>query len=134
MHSLEDARSYLRTGPLAMYERSGHGLWLVERKEDRLPVGMCGLIKRDGLDDADIGFAFLARHRGQGLALEAARATLDHGFRELRLPRIVAITSPANERSARLLEKIGLRFDRMIRLAPGSPELCLYVSTQGAAP
>jgi RimJ/RimL family protein N-acetyltransferase len=133
VRSLDDAREYIRNGPVAMYERAGHGLWLVQRREDGIPVGMCGLIKRDGLDDVDIGFAFLARHRGAGLALEAAQATLDYGYEVLGLPRIVAITSPANERSARLLERIGLRFERMIRMTPQSPELCLYVSSRRTA-
>lgn len=128
VRSLADALDYIRNGPGQMYERAGHGLWLVQLKEGSVPAGLCGLIRRDGLDDVDIGFAFLARHRGQGLALEAARATLDYGYRVLGLPRIVAITSPANERSARLLAKIGLSFERMIRLSPDSAEICLYAS------
>jgi RimJ/RimL family protein N-acetyltransferase len=133
VHSIADAETYLRNGALAMYERHGVGLCRVDRRSDNAPVGMCGLIRREGLDDVDIGFAFLARYRGQGLACEAARATLNYGYCALGLTRIVAITSPANERSARLLEKIGLRFERMIRLSPQSAEVCLYAHSRNEA-
>jgi RimJ/RimL family protein N-acetyltransferase len=84
-------------------------------------IGICGFIKRDPLDDVDIGFAFLARHRGRGYAREAAAATLDYGRRELGLARIVAITPPDNEASIRVLETIGLRFE-------GGRELKLFAT------
>jgi RimJ/RimL family protein N-acetyltransferase len=74
------------------------------------PVGMCGLIDRDGLDCPDIGYAFLARHSGKGYATEAAGEVLRHGLETLRLPNICAITAPENAASQRVLEKIGLRY------------------------
>ena len=53
VRSLADARRYLEQGPLAMYARHGMGLWLTERKADAQPIGLCGLIRRDGLDDVE---------------------------------------------------------------------------------
>ena len=82
---------------------------------------MCGLIKRDTLPDADIGFAFLPEYWGQGYALEAAAAVLDHGNRQFGLERIVAITSPHNESSIRLLERMGLKFERLVELTRDDP-------------
>jgi RimJ/RimL family protein N-acetyltransferase len=126
VNSIADARRYLQNGPLDMYARLGFGLYLVERKADGIPIGMCGLIKRDALEHVDIGFAFLARHTGQGFALEAARATLEHA-RELGIERLVAITTHDNAASQRLLRKLGMAFDREITM-PGDPEtLRLFV-------
>lgn len=115
VHNLDDALLYIANGPSAMYERCGHGLYLVTLK-DGTPIGMCGLLRRDTLDDADIGFAFLPAWRSQGYAREAAQATLAYGRDALGMRRIVAITSPDNAASGALLEKIGLRFERMLEL------------------
>ena len=110
VRSLDDARTYL--GKLdAAYAKHGFGLYRVERKADGASLGMCGLVKRDTLPDPDLGFAFLERHRGAGYAEEAARATLDHASRGLGLKRLAAIATPDNERSARLLEKLGFARD-----------------------
>lgn len=120
VRSDDDARAYLVKGPLAMYERHGFGLWLCEDKSTREALGICGLVKRDTLEDVDLGFAFLPRFWGQGFAHEAAAAVLDYGREVLELDRIVAITSPDNAASIRLLEKLGLRFEKTIELA-GEP-------------
>ena len=114
VRNLDDARRYLRDGPMAMYAKQGFGLYRVEAKESGQAIGMCGLIKRDSLDDVDIGFAFLPAHWGRGYAREAAAATLAHGQRDLGLRRIVAITSLDNERSIALLEGLGFAFERTI--------------------
>ncbi|MGA2697471.1 MAG: GNAT family N-acetyltransferase [Terriglobales bacterium] len=125
VHSLADAREYIRNGPIEMYERLGFGLYLVELKQGSA-VGICGLIKRDGLDDVDIGFALLSHFSGQGYALEAAQAVLRYGKEVLGLNRIVAITKPANEKSITLLTKLGLQFEKKIRLAADAPEVVLF--------
>ena len=130
--SLEDARAYLRRGTLAQYERVGYGMYVVCLKASGTPIGTCGLIKRDGLDDVDIGFAFLPAHRGQGFALESASAVLEHGRRDLGLKRIVAIVADANDRSIRILEKLGLRFERRIQLPGDHEEIQLYAVVLGA--
>ncbi|HLZ67595.1 MAG TPA: GNAT family N-acetyltransferase [Aliidongia sp.] len=126
VRTLVDARVYILAGPIAMYQRLGFGLWLVQLKTDGLPIGICGLIKRDTLEYVDIGFAFLPAHRGRGYAYEAAMACLEYGRSTLGLDRIVATTALDNDASGRLLERIGLRFERVIQLAPDSPDLKLY--------
>ena len=114
VHSLDDARRYLRDGPMAMQARLGHSLCCVVRRSDGVALGMCGLLKRDTLDDVDLGFAFLPAARSQGYARESATAVLAHGFGALGLKRIVAITDIDNTASARVLEAVGLRFERLL--------------------
>ena len=125
---LDDARAYVRDGPAASYARHGFGLYLVELSDGCVPAGICGLLRRDWLDDADLGFAFLPRFRGMGLAYEAARGTLEHSRGALGLSRIAAIVSPDNAGSIRLLEKLGMRFERMALPPGGDPELCVYAT------
>lgn len=124
--SLEAARHYIETGPIASYEQHGFGLYAIEQKVDSTRVGMCGLTKREGLDDVDIGFAILSRFEGQGFASEAAAATLEYSRDTLGLTRVVAITSIDNDRSARLLERLGMRFEGMVRLSEDAEQLRLY--------
>ena len=126
VRTLDDARKYIETGPMAMYARMGFGLYLVELKPDAEPVGLCGVLKRDSLEHADLGFAFLPRFRGQGLAFEAASRTLIHARTDLGLSRVVAITSQGNVASGRLLAKLGFRFERDVCLAPGDVVLKLF--------
>jgi [ribosomal protein S5]-alanine N-acetyltransferase len=128
VRTLEDARDYIRKGPMAMYERAGFGLYLTELKAGRIPIGMCGLIKRDSLEDVDIGFAFLPAFRTQGYAHESAAAVLAHGQRDFGLQRIVAITSPDNVRSAGLLEKLGMKLTKTVKLDGHDHEVVLYAS------
>jgi RimJ/RimL family protein N-acetyltransferase len=127
VRTAEDACRYLQNGPFASYERHGFGLSRVELKDGGTPIGMCGLIRRDTLADVDIGFAFLPAYGSQGYALEAAEAVFRHGLDVLKLPRIVAVTSIDNHASMKLLGKLGLKYERMIRLAEGEPEVRLFV-------
>ena len=128
IRTLDDARRYLENGPLAMYARVGFGLYAVESKERAAPLGMCGLIKREALADVDLGFAFLPAHWGKGIAFESASAVMSHGRSALGLRRIIAILSQDNERSRRLLGRLGFRFERTVRLAGDDEELDLYAS------
>ena len=113
VRTVEDARGYIEKGPMQMYARLGFGLYLVELK-DATPIGMCGLIKRATLRDVDIGFAFMPAYRGRGYAQESALAVRDYATGELGLERIVAITDPDNEASAKLLERLGFADERTI--------------------
>ena len=126
VRTLEQARQFILEGPLASYERFGFGLYLVELGGAGTPLGMCGLLKREGLEDVDIGFAFLPQFWGRGYAFEAAAAVMEYGRHSLGLERIVAIASPDNERSFHLLRKLGLRYERLIRLAADQPEIKLF--------
>jgi RimJ/RimL family protein N-acetyltransferase len=121
VHNLEEARRYLREGPLDMYERHGFGLYRVEENESGTVAGMCGLIKRDTLPDPDVGYAFLPEFRGKGYAHEAAAAVLDYGQRTFGLGRILAIVSPDNASSIRVLERAGMKFEKLAELRPGDP-------------
>lgn len=126
VRTLEDARQYILQGPMESYEKLGFGLYLVALKGTSIPIGMCGLIKRDALEDVDIGFAFLPDYRASGYGFESALAVRDYGMNVLGLKRILAITNPDNAGSIRVLEKLGLKFDRLIRLTDESTEIRLY--------
>ena len=126
--TIQDAQRYIENGPVEMYHRLGFGLYLVELKENGVPLGICGLIKRESLADVDLGFAFLPRFWANGYAFEAASAVMAYARTALGLPRIVAILSQDNHRSANLLEKLGFRFDGTINLQPGDDELNLYAT------
>lgn len=121
VRTIADAGLYIRNGPIASYEKFGFGLYLVELKDGLTPVGICGLLKRDFLEDADIGFAFLQRFWSNGYAYESALAVMDYGYRVLGLKRILAVTAPHNQGSMRVLEKIGLRFEKFVSM-PGVEE------------
>ncbi|MFL6710142.1 MAG: GNAT family N-acetyltransferase [Massilia sp.] len=111
------ARDALAVGPLTMQSVRGFSLYLVELKADGVPIGICGLIKREALADVDIGYAFLPEFTGQGYATEAAAGVLDHAM-ALGLRRVVAITTPGNDASDAVLRRIGMHFERMIHLTP----------------
>ena len=126
VRTVEDARAYILQGPVEMYSRLGFGLYLVALKEGGDAIGICGLIKRESLEDVDIGFAFLPEYWGRGYAFEAASAVMAYGGSVLGLKRIVAITSVDNDSSAKLLEKLGLRCEGMVKLSNDSEEVRLF--------
>jgi len=127
VRNLDDAREYILNGPIASYDKNGFGLYLVALQADNKPVGMCGLLKRESLQDVDIGFAFLPEFWNKGYALEAATAVMVYGKDVLKLPRIVAITNKDNHASAKLLNRIGLRFDRLIALDGDHDDTRLFI-------
>jgi RimJ/RimL family protein N-acetyltransferase len=126
VRTLEGARAYLASGPLASYERHGFGLWLVEEKASGAPAGICGLLKRDVLEDVDIGYAFVPEFWSRGYASEAAAAVLAHARSALGLRRVLAVVSPDNHGSIRLLEKLGFTYERMVRLSDDDDEIKLF--------
>jgi len=128
VRTTEDARRYLEGGPMASYAAHGFGLYRVARRDTGVPIGICGLLRRATLPDVDIGFAFLPAHRAQGYAFEAASATLSYARDTLHLPRIVAIVSPENAASIRLLLKLGMRQEGMVRLSDDRDAVCLFAS------
>ena len=129
VRTVEDAVRYISTGPVESYARHGFGLWLVELKETGgVPAGICGLVRRDTLPDADIGYAFLPRFRSRGYAREAAAAVMSHARETLGLRRVLAIVNPDNAASIKVLEKVGLKFDRLVRLSADAPEIMLFAS------
>lgn len=128
VRDLDGARRYVTEGPGASYQKNGYGLWLAALRETGEPVGICGLVKREGLEDADIGYAFLERHWGQGYAREAAAAVLDHARMVIGLPKVVAIVKPANAGSIAVLEKIGLTYVGRIQLPSHAEENAFFTT------
>lgn len=128
VRTLDAARDYIASGPIVSYAQHGFGLCLVELRSTEEPMGICGLLKRDVLSDPDIGFAFMPPYRSKGYAREAAAAVMDDARRQLRIGRLLAIVNPSNERSIRLLERLGFVYDSMTRLAPESPHVKMFRS------
>jgi [ribosomal protein S5]-alanine N-acetyltransferase len=124
VRTLEDARKYITERLVSSYNTSGFGFYVVLPKDGVIPMGMCGLVKRDTLDDVDIGFAFLSEYSGKGYAHEAASAVIKYGVAKFGLKRIVAITTFDNTSSIKLLGKIGLKFEKTIKF--GDDELNLF--------
>jgi RimJ/RimL family protein N-acetyltransferase len=114
--TLEAVTEYIAERYTTSYEKFGFGFYLVTVKESGTPIGLCGLIKRDSMEDVDIGFGFMEKFWGAGYATESAAAVLDYGRNTLGIKRIVAITSPTNDSSAHVLEKIGLKFEGMVNI------------------
>lgn len=128
VRTIEGARRYLADGPIASYAKHGYGLYMTELSATGEPIGICGLVKRDYLEHPDIGFALLPRFWSRGYAVEAAAAVKTLALATLGLPRVLAITSPGNTGSIQVLEKIGLRFQRMIRPPNDAAEVRLFSS------
>ena len=126
-----DAIAYLQNGPMASYARHGHGLMAVELKATGEPIGMCGLLKRDNLDHPDLGYAFLPEFGSKGYALEAAAATLEDAVAALGYSTLLAIVSPGNTASIKLLGKLGFSFEKLATLHPGEPAVAVYAWEKG---
>jgi RimJ/RimL family protein N-acetyltransferase len=129
VRDVEQSRDFIEGRFKKSYAENGYGLYAVALKsEGRNAIGICGFVKREGLTDADLGFAFLPQFERKGYGFESASAALRHGRSELGLTRILAITSLNNDNSVRLLEKLGFVFDRLIKLPHSDEELKLFRS------
>jgi len=126
VRDLDGARQYILNGPVASYDRNGFGLCLVELRESHTPIGICGLLKRDELPDPDIGFALLPDFWNKGFAFEAANAVLQDGRERLSVEHILAITSLDNEASINLLERLGFKFEKVIKLSTDGEQVRLF--------
>ncbi len=126
LRSVADARAYIAAKIAPSYAEFGFGFCVVELRASGERVGMCGLIKRETLEDVDIGYSFLERFWGRGYAYEAAAAVLKYGREVLGLPRVVALTATDNASSIRLIEKLGLRYTNSVQIPGYSTESRLY--------
>lgn len=126
VRTIEQARQFLIQNHLASYERHGYGHYLIELKDGCIPIGTCGLIYREALGEVDVGYALLPTWWSQGYAFEAASAVMAYGRGPLGLKRIVAVVSPGNTASIRVLEKLGLRYAGPVRLAPEAETISLF--------
>ncbi len=127
VRDLQGATDYIRMRIQLSYDLNGYGLLLVEDAETREPMGLCGLVRREELDGPDLGYAFLPRYRGRGVAQEAAAAVAEWAAESLGVSRLYAVVDPENTRSVRLLEGLGFRFERPIALAGDTKEISLFV-------
>ena len=126
VRTLADAERYLENGPIASYARNGFGLLAVVLSETGETIGMCGLIKRDALEDVDIGYAFLPKFWSNGYAIEAAHGVLRFVKEVVGLKRVVAIVDPANLASVHVLEKLGMTFEKKMKLSADDIDLKLF--------
>lgn len=126
VRTLEEAKQYLLGGNIRSYQEHGFGFYVVVVKETNQSIGTCGIKKREGLDDVDIGFGFLPQFMGKAYGYEAASATLNYALNDLKIKRIVAIVDPENTASISLIKKIGLVFEKMAQLSPKDIELMLF--------
>jgi RimJ/RimL family protein N-acetyltransferase len=126
VRTLDDAKLFLRDRLIASYREHGHGMWAVELKTDQTVIGMCGILRREGLDEADVGYAFLPAHWSRGYAAEAAVAAIQWAKQHLNKTHLLAIVNNDNKGSIALLDKLGFVYQRMIALYPNEPEIRLY--------
>lgn len=124
--TLEDARLYIINAPLFSYLKFGFGPYLVELKDTHTPIGMCSLIKRDSLEDVDLGFAFMPKYMKQGYAYEASSAVVQYARHELGIQKLAAITNTDNIASMHLLGKLGFQFLNNIKLPDEDEELFFF--------
>ena len=126
IRTTEQAHEAMQAGALKLYEDYGYGPYSMVLKSNGLQIGICGLFKRENLEDPDIGFAVLPEYCSRGFAGEAAFAVLSHARDDLGIRKVTAIVSPANEPSIRLIEKLGLAFEAMITMPGDDEEISLY--------
>ena len=126
IRTLQEAVQAFREGPERLYRDYGYGPYRVALRHSGEAIGICGLFRREGLEDPDIGFAMLPAFVGKGLAGEAAEAVARYARNKLQFDRLTAIVSPENAASIGLVEKLGLRFERLIRMPGDAEEVSLY--------
>lgn len=112
----DEARAYIEDKMLSSYREHGFGMWVAVQRSDGRPLGLAGLVKRDGLDTPDVGYAFLPVAWGRGYAQEAASAVLRHAMDALGIPKLAAITTLENFASMAVLRKIGFTYQGTIQL------------------
>lgn len=126
VRTLVEAQAFTLNNYIASYQKHGFGLYLIELKQSGSAIGICGLVKRDALEHADIGYALLPEFAGQGYALEAAQSTVLYAHQTLGINRLFAVVNSDNLSSIRLLDKLGFKFEKMIRLVENELEIKLF--------
>ena len=124
--TLEDAKNYIVNAPMYLYHKFGFGPYLVQLKNSSTPIGMCSLIKRDTLEDVDIGYALLPEFSGKGYAYEATLATMNYAGQALGMKKLIAVTNTDNENSVKLLRKLGFGFEKKVRFPDENKELLQF--------
>ncbi|MEO6346930.1 MAG: GNAT family N-acetyltransferase [Aquaticitalea sp.] len=128
--TVEEAETYLKNGILKSYKESGFGFYkvLLKAKNNKI-IGICGLVKREQFEDVDIGFAMLPEYERQGFGMEASLEIMKFAEQKLKLQRVIAITTQTNSNSIKLLEKLGLTYEKRIKPFDDGKELMLFAKT-----
>jgi RimJ/RimL family protein N-acetyltransferase len=126
IRSVEQAHETLQQGAFKLYAQYGYGPYRVALAVDDTEIGICGLFRREGFDEPDIGYSILPAYCGRGYAFEAASAVLDYARTTLGLTRVTAFIAPTNTPSIGLAGKLGLRYERMARLPGEDADVGLY--------
>lgn len=126
VRSEAEARTYIEEKYIHSYRTNGFGLFVVETRQNPGPVGICGFVKRAGLNVPDLGFALLEKEEGQGFIFESAKAVLEYGRKVLNLSEVGAITTRDNQRSVNILVKLGFSFQEKMTLPGDTKEFEFY--------
>ena len=133
IHTPEEAKKYIADNFEKSYTEKGFGFYVMELISDKSPIGICGIVKRDWLDDVDLGFALLPEYEGKGYANEASQAMLDYSLTVLNIKKIAAITMKENRGSIKLLKKLGLKENGTVIHPDEKVKLMLFVYANTAA-
>lgn len=126
IRTLDQARDAIRSGAQKLFEEYGYGPYCMSLKSDGSMIGICGLFKRENLEDPDIGFSVLPEYCGKGYAGEAAESVVEYARSRLGIGILTAIVSPKNAASIGLIKKLGLTFERMVTMPGDNDAICLY--------
>ena len=127
VRSIPDAIEYINVRFINHYKLNGFTMYKVVHLQSGLPIGMCGLVNRPGLEDVDLGFAFLPEYRSKGFAFEASETVVQFARNELGMNKLASITLEKNEASIILLEKLGFTFDKMVQIPSDSESLMQFI-------
>jgi len=126
IQSAEDTLRYIEDHLINFYRENDYGLFKMMLRNSKVPIRICGFVKRDYLESADIGFAVLPDYARQGYTLEASEALMNYGRTVLKLNPILAITTSTNQASRALLNKLGLRAIKTIKPVTSETQFLLY--------
>lgn len=126
VRDIQGAIDYINGGPLSIQQKLGYSLYCCVEKSSQKPIGISGLIKRDGIDFPEVGFAFLNNYCGKGYGYESASAVIRYAAEILNIHKIQAICNPDNTASNALLSKLSFKQIKMIVLPGGDKEINLY--------
>ncbi|MEL7531040.1 MAG: GNAT family N-acetyltransferase [Bacteroidota bacterium] len=125
LESMAEMEQAIRTR-VSDYKKYGYGRWASFLKNDGQFIGWAGLAYLPEFDEIDLGYRFLPQYWGMGFATEASQAILKYGFDKLELSRIIAIAMKENKASIRVMEKVGMEFDKYAPYEAGGEDVAWY--------
>lgn len=123
--SIEEMEQVIQTR-IKSYDKYGYGRWATFLKNDMQFIGWAGLAYLPEFKETDLGYRFLPNYWGMGYATEASHAILTYGFDTLNLKRIIAIAMKENKASIKVMQKLGMKFDKFAPYEPGSEDVAWY--------